>query len=415
MRLTKRSVETLTYTGEGNGACYVWDDDLPGFGVRVFPSGSRSFVLAYRVNDRKRFLTLGAFGKITVDEARRIAKAKVGEVVTGGDPQADKERALQGETIAELVAAYQSRHVPTKKTGVEDMRRLERFILPRWGAWKVEAVRRADVAALHTTIGKTAPYEANRVLALLSKLFSLAEKWGFREEGKLNPAHGIDKYREKKRDRWVTPLELPRLAEAINEELNESARTAIWLYLLTGTRKSELLKARWEHVDWERRELCLPDPKSGRKHYVPLSTPALALLEIIPHQDGNPYIFPGKLPGEALVNIAKPWNRIRKAAGVEDVRIHDLRRTVGSWLAQSGNSLHLIGLVLNHSNTSTTAIYARFGQDHAREALEQHATRLLEVVGDAAPGKMPSGNGLLPTPPEPPRRALRSKKAKKPS
>jgi len=239
------------------------------------------------------------------------------------------------------------------------------------------------VATLHSRIGKTAPYEANRVLALLSKMFELARRWGFVPEDQANPARDIDRFKEAKRDRWVTPEELPRLAQAINEEPNDSARSALWLYLLTGARKSELLNARWEDVDVSRAELRLTDTKAGRTHYIPLSAPALALLGQIPRLDGNPYILPGKREGAALVNIAKPWSRVRKAAGVEDVRLHDLRRTVGSWLAQAGNSLHLIGRVLNHSNQSTTAVYARFGEDHVRAALEQHGARIMGAAGIA--------------------------------
>ncbi|MCK7574873.1 MAG: site-specific integrase [Chromatiales bacterium] len=212
-------------------------------------------------------------------------------------------------------------------------------------------------------------------------MFDLARRWGFVPEDHSNPARDIDRFKEAKRDRWVTPEELPRLAQAINEEPNQSARFGLWLYLLTGARKSELLRARWEDVDWTRAELRLPDTKAGRVHYVPLSGPALALLREIPRDEGNPYILPGKLEGAHLVNINKPWNRVRKAAGVEDVRIHDLRRTVGSWLAQAGNSLHLIGRVLNHSNQSTTAIYARFGEDSVRAALEQHGTRIIGAAG----------------------------------
>jgi integrase len=203
-----------------------------------------------------------------------------------------------------------------------------------------------------------------------------------------NPARGVDHFREEKRDRWITPEELPRLARAINQEPNESARFALWLYLLTGARKSELLRARWDDVSFERAELRLADTKAGRTHYIPLSSPAMALLQQIPRRAGNPHVFPGReLTPEfqrdpaPLVNIAKAWNRVRKAAGVEDVRLHDLRRTVGSWLAQAGNSLHLIGRVLNHSNVSTTQVYARFGEDHVRAALEQHGARIMGAAG----------------------------------
>ncbi|WP_295885441.1 tyrosine-type recombinase/integrase [uncultured Thiohalocapsa sp.] len=450
VKLTKRAVEALTYQGTNNGAWYVWDSQLKGFGVRVFPSGRKSFLVSYRSNGRRRFFTLGTFGKdMTADEARKTAKAALGDAARGQDPAATKEAERRGETMADLAAAYLDRHASTKKSGADDRRRLETYILPRWRNLKAKAVKRADVAALHSKIGKAGkPYEANRVLALLSKLFELARRWGYVPEDHVNPARDIDRFKEQKRDRWITPEELPHLAAAINAEPNESARFGLWLYLLTGARKSELLQARWEDVDEARGTLRLADTKAGRTHYIPLSGPALALLRELPRQPGNPYILPGHGPRGAtavekakapahLVNISKPWNRVRTAAtlarwrdvpevaalidrltaaraaakskhaakdwtpapsladireaaaaegvdlppAIDDVRLHDLRRTVGSWLAQAGNSLHLIGRVLNHSNASTTQVYARFGEDTVRAALEQHGARILGSAG----------------------------------
>jgi len=159
------------------------------------------------------------------------------------------------------------------------------------------------------------------------------------------------------------------------------ARAALWLYLLTGVRKSELLGARWDDIDWDRKELRLGETKAGRVHYVPLSEPALAILNDLPRHEGNPHILPGARKGQHLVNISKPWLRVRKAAGVVDVRLHELRRTVVSWLAQAGNDLHLIGKVLGHSTVTTTAVYARFGQDVVHQALEEHGKRLMEAAG----------------------------------
>lgn len=394
MKLTKRVIDTAAYQGESNARCVLWDTEVPGFGLRVFPSGKKAFVLSYRTQGRKRLMTIGTYGVLTLDQARTNARALLAKVETeSADPLADRQRDAQGETLRDLCAAYMERHGQAKKSGSEDRRRIDKHLLPAWGSLKVRAITHADVAALHAKIGKTRPYEANRTLALLSKMFELARRWDFVPKDHSNPARDIDRFKEHKRDRWITPEELPRLAQAINEEPNEVARFALWLYLLTGARKSELLRARWEHVDWSRAELKLPDTKAGRVHYIPLSTPALALLGEIPREDENPFILRGRGPRSKqaasmqgpthLVNISKPWNRVRKAAGVEDVRLHDLRRTVGSWLAQSGNSLHLIGRVLNHSNQSTTAVYARFGEDSVRAALEQHGARLLGVAGVA--------------------------------
>jgi integrase len=317
-----------------------------------------------------------------LEQARTAARAELAKVETqGADPVAAREQERQGETMRDLCAAYMERHGNAKKSAGDDQRRIDRHVLPAWGSLKARAVKRADVATLHAKIGKAAPYEANRTLALLSKMFELARRWGFVPDGHSNPARDIDRFKEAKRDRWLTPDELPRLAQAINEEPNQAAGVARGVYRLTGARKTELLQAQWADLDWSRAELRLPDTKAGRVHYIPLSAPALTLLREIPREDGNPYILPGKLTGAHLVNISKPWGRVRAAAGVEDVRLHDLRRTVGSWLAQAGNSLHLIGRVLNHSNQSTTAVYARFGEDSVRTALEQHGARIMDAAG----------------------------------
>jgi len=450
-KLTKRQCDAATYTGTSNARCVLWDEDPPGFGLRVFPSGKRSFVLAYRVNNRKRLLSLGAYGALTLADARKLARRELAKVETGGaDPLEERQQAARGETIADLCTAYMERHGNAKKSGGDDQRRIDHHILPVWRNLKAAAIKRADVAALHAKLGKRGPYEANRTLALLSKLFELARRWGYVPADFVNPARDIDRFQEHKRDRWITPEELPHLAAAINAEPNQSARNALWLYLLTGARKSELLNARWDDVDLARAEWRLADTKVGRSHYIPLSGPALALLREIPRTPGNPYVLPGKGPRDnpdkpaPLVNLAKPWNRVRTAAtlarwreepelaalidrlteqraaakskhtakdwtpspslaeirtaaaaealdlppAIDDVRLHDLRRTVGSWLAQSGNSLHLIGRVLNHSNASTTQVYARFGEDSVRTALEQHGTRLMGAAGLTPPAEV---------------------------
>jgi integrase len=378
MKLTKRAIDGFEYKG---GWDVRWDDTFPGFGVRIYPTGKKSFVISYRHAGRKRLMVLGAFGILTLDQAREMAREKMVGVVGGGDPLDEKRKGTRGASISDLCEAYIERHASKKKSGKIDIGWLNRFILPRWRNVPIASLKRSDVAALHHDIGKKTPYQANRVVEVIQKMFQLAKVWGFLNEAAINPGQGIDPFKEKKRDRWVSPEELPKLAEAIDQESNIYASAALWLYLLTGARKTEILAARWEDLDWSRKELRLSDTKAGRVHYIPLSAPAMIVLESIPHEEGNPYILPGRKPGQHLVNISKPWNRIRKAAGIEDVRIHDLRRTLGSWMAQAGNSLHLIGRVLNHSNASTTQVYARFGQDTVRDALEAHGQKIMAVAG----------------------------------
>lgn len=456
MKLTKRLIDGTTYQGQNNARHVLWDDEVSGFGVRFFPTGRKSYVLSYRFAGRKRLLTICAYGVLTLDEARVRARAELAKVETQDiDPVAERERARQGETIADLCAAYLERHAkPRKKTWPEDERVIKRTILPKWGTLKATALQRADVAMLHHTIGvkEGHPVSANRVRELIAKIFECARRWGFVPETHPNPARGLDDFRETKRDRWIKPAELPHIAKAINDEADPINRAALWLYLLTGVRKSELLTARWEHIDWDRQELFLPDTKAGRSHYVPLSGPAQAILRDMPRDPNNPYLLPG--PGSSklspterdrnpthLATFTKPWERVRYQAtlamwredpraaalierlteerrarlhrntpacyvalptlaeiraaadfplppGVDDVRLHDLRRTVGSWLAQAGNSLHLIGKVLNHSNPATTQVYARFAEDTVRTALEAHATRLLGVAGLLPPAEL---------------------------
>ena len=186
-------------------------------------------------------------------------------------------------------------------------------------------------------------------------MFNWARAEGFVPKEHINPCFGIEKFKEERRDRFITHEELPGLVEAIGKELNQYVVAAIWLYLLTGLRKEELLNLKWSDIDMTRKELKITDTKNGKAHYLPLSVAAIDVLNQVQRIEDNHYVIVGKNPGCHLVNIAKPWERIRKVAGLEDVRLHDLRRTVGSWLAQSGNSLPLIGKVLNHSNQSTTA------------------------------------------------------------
>jgi integrase len=236
------------------------------------------------------------------------------------------------------------------------------------------------VVTLHTEIGKTAPVEANRILALISVMYSCGTEWGLLPEGHINPASRVRAFRERSRERWIKPDELPRLVASILEEENPFHRAAFLLYLLTGLRRSELLSLHWEHVDLGRGEVFLPETKAGRSHTVPLSTPAASLLRELPRMATNVHVFPAAFGEGHMSDLKKPWQRIRARAGLGDVRLHDLRRTVGSLMALDGASLQLIGKVLNHSDTKTTAIYARLTENAARDALEQHGSKIVSIT-----------------------------------
>lgn len=383
MGLTTKSIKAVKYRG---GWDVRWDDTVPGLGLRVYPSGRKAFVVSYRSRGRKRLMALGTFGVFTVDQARDRARKEIVRAHEGDDPLDARRRERLGQTFGDLAAAYVERHAKAhKRSWRDDDRRLRQHILASWRGRRLDSFTRADVGALHREIGAKAPYEANRLLALLRLMFRLAEEWGYLKEGSPSPARGIKRFAESKRKRWVTPDEIPRLAQAIDQEPNTYVRSAIWLYLLTGLRKTELLQARRADVDWDRGVLRLPETKSGEEQSVPLSGPALAIMQALPQLEGNPYLLPGAKSEHHLVNVEKPWRAIRKRAQVEDVRLHDLRRTVGHWLSQAGTDLNLIKDALRHADLSTTLVYARLGQDASRKALDEHGRRVLEAAGRHGP------------------------------
>ena len=381
MHLTKRTIEALAYRGPEPRKDIRWDDLLPNFGVRVYPSGRKTFVIGYRHHRRHRLMTLGTFGVLTLDLARDRARRELLAVTDGQDPLSERQRVAQGGTLKDLAKAYLERYAKLhKKTWRDDEARIKDPILKRWGSLPLTALKRADIAALHREIGLKHPYAANRLVELISRMYELAKMWGFLDEDYPNPARRIQAFKELKRDRFVTADEMPQLAAAIDGDPSPYIRAAFWLYLLTGVRKRELLRARWKDIDFATNLWRLPDTKSGRVHHVPLSTRAVAILKNLPREIGNPYVIPGARAGQPLNNIDKAWRRIRKRAGLADVRIHDLRRTFGSHLAQDGASLHLIGTILNHRDPSTTAVYARFQRQHEQAALNRHAERIFAAA-----------------------------------
>ena len=230
-------------------------------------------------------------------------------------------------------------------------------------------------------MARPAPRLANSVLTLLSALFNLATDWGLFAGA--NPTARIKKFPARSRDRFVTPDELPRLWTALAADPSPFIRVAFLVSLLTGARRNEVLTMQWTDVDFTQGLWRIPETKAGRVHLLPLPRPVLTHLSTLPRFAGNPYVFVGRWGRGHLVNIAKPWSRIKTAAGLNDVRVHDLRRTLGSWLVAAGASLPLIGKTLNHSSVSTTQIYARLQLDPVRAALDANATKMLTVIAAA--------------------------------
>jgi len=373
MKLTKTEIVKATYRG-GPGSKVQdirWDDDLPGFGIRLFESGKRTFVVGYRAGGRWRLQTIGKYGVLAPDQARRMAREILGKVAGGDDPGAMKRKPLPSHpTLDTVFSDFLERHAkPFKKSWVEDERRYNLHLKPVFGKMEIESIRRPDIVKWHSKIGETHKREANNCLALLSVVYTFAQREGHLPEGFPNPCLKIRKYQETKRSTWVKPDAIPALMTAIREEPNVYLRSFFLLALYTGARKSELLNARWQDLDLARGLLFLPDAKAGARH-VYLTPEAVGIIQEIPKQEGNPYILCGHKYGDRIRNINPAWWRCRERAGMPDIRVHDLRRTVGSLLATSGANLQTIGEVLGHRDLRTThAVYSHLLQDGVRDKL----------------------------------------------
>lgn len=397
-KLTKRRIDATKYSGktytgkdgrEQYSDCILWDGGaggIRGLGLRVHPSGRKTFVLKYRTrNRRRRQLVIGDFGTLTLTQARRRARRELVKIGDGEDPLSERRQAARVETVAQLAERYLERHaVPKKKPKSvdEDRRNLKLHILPRLGRLPVAELDRREVGDLHHAMRAT-PYVANRVLALLSKMLTLAEKWGLRPDGS-NPCRHVERFREQRRERYLSAAELKSLSGALaaaEEEgkLGPHAIAAVRLLLLTGCRLREILELRWEDVDLDARLIRLPDSKTGAK-LVYLNDPAVEILAAIPRTKGFVYVIEGRSPTAPRVTLHKPWCRIRSLAGLEDVRLHDLRHTHAAVGAGLGLSLPMIGKLLGHTQPSTTARYAHLAADPMHAAADRIGAELAAVM-----------------------------------
>lgn len=369
-RITKRVVDGLA---AGDAAAMVWDTEVAGFGVR-WRGGAAVYLVRYRAGRGRgapiRTVTIGRHGAPwTPDTARVEAKRILGAAAGGADPASMRAAERTAPMVADLIERFLAEHADAKRkprTAVEYRRLMALHVLPALGNRKVASISRADVAKLHHA-GRATPYQANRVLAVLSKAFALAEVWGLRPDGS-NPCRGVERYREAKREAMLTAAELARLGDALAAHRGPPAVVAaIRLLIFTGARLSEILGLRWGEVDLERGEARLADSKTGAKT-LHLPPPALRVLTALPRIDGNPFVITGHRAGAPLINLQKPWRAIRTAAGLPSLRVHDLRHAFASVGAGAGLGLPIIGKLLGHSQPATTARYAHIAADPAKAA-----------------------------------------------
>ena len=383
LTLTGRAVDGLSVE---DGDRIFWDRELAGFGVRVYPSGRKVYVVQSRARGGPRRVTLGTHGELTATQARLRAAQVIDRIKGGGEPIPPPAQA--GATVADLAERYLSAHVAQNcnaHTAGIYRGSLENHILPALGMMPLAAVETAHVAALHYRLRET-PRAANRALSVLSKMFSLASAWGLVADG-TNPCKGVRKYKEKKRERFLTRDEYRSLGQALAEAEMEAeagiegavslyAIAALRLLMLTGCRLNEILTLRWDDIDRTAGEFRLRDGKTGAR-MVPLTPTAETVLAGIEQVPNNPWVIVGKQPGTHLPSITADWYRLRSRAGLDDVRIHDLRHSYASRALAAGESLSMIGKLLGHADIQSTARYAHL----ARETERLSAARVGGSIG----------------------------------
>ena len=372
-RLTKRIVDAAEKSIKDT---YVWDTELKGFGLKVTPKGRKVYIAQYRIGKRTRRITIGTHGALSTEDARKQARIVLGKVLAGEDPAGERDKAKLDFSIEELFAKFDETYISmhVKPETAKDYRRVfAKYVFPRFKHITVRNISKQDMLRLHHDM-RMSPYRANRTIANLSKFFNWCEQYGYREEYS-NPTRHVKKYKEHARQRYLSNEEQEKLGQALNKAEAENIAcsysvNAIRLLSLTGARLREITTLKWEYINFESGIINLPDSKTGAK-IIYLNDAAKDVLSRIIRQVDNPYVICGNTPGKSLVNLQKPWTRIRDLAGLQDVRMHDLRHTFASVAAMGGMSLPMIGALLGHSQAQTTARYAHLAADPIKAANEK--------------------------------------------
>jgi len=380
-KLTDRLVRSLPPPRASNRITY--DTEVRGFGVRVTSLGAKAFVLNYRVNGRERRLTIGSYPDWSVAAAREQAKELKRSVDLGDDPMGRRHEDRAAPNVGTLAKRYLAEHAVRKaaRSYRDEQSMLEKLVLPALGSVKVHEVRHDDIDRVHREISARRPIRANRVAQMLSKMFNLAIRWGYRPD---NPVKGWHRNPEDRRTRYLSHEELQRLGTVLEAHPNKACANVIRLLLLTGARRGEVMTATWDQFDLEKAIWIKlsAHTKQKKEHRVPLSAAALRLLrDMRSERTTSRYLFPGELPDRPLQEVKGFWAGVCRKAELNDCRIHDLRHTYASILASAGLSLPVIGALLGHTQPNTTARYSHLFEDPLREATDRVGTALNGLIG----------------------------------
>ena len=364
VHLTQKALESLSPKEK---PYLVRDDEIKGLVVKVYPTGTKTFFLDVLVEKRHEMFKLGAWPDLNVAQAREKAKKMRGDLAQGKNPKAEKK---EGVTLGEFFEVYMNRHGNEKKSAKE-YRSLYRQHIDQWKNYPLQGITRHKIESLHRKAGQETPVRANRLLALLSSIFVQASLWGY-HRGE-NPCKGIRKFKEVSRDRFLSGEEFGRFFEALEISESETFKDFVLLALFTGARRSNVLSMRWKDIDFERSVWKIPGElsKNGDPMQIPLGPDVLDILRKRRAETSSVFVLPGPGAKGHYMEPKRAWETLLKRAALEDLRIHDLRRSMGSWMTIGGTSLPIVGKALGHKTSQATSIYARLNLDPVRAAMDQ--------------------------------------------
>jgi integrase len=386
---TKKLIDSLPLPKNGQRA-YFYDSQTRGLTLAVSPAGKKVFVLYRKIEGRPERITIGPYPDLTIEQARGKAAELNSAIARGQNPATSRRTVRDENTLAELFKTYLEHHAKPHKKSWQADEELFNLHLNAWKLRKISEIRRMDVVNLHARVGAKAPYAANRLVALLRTLFNKSISWGWNGE---NPATKIRAFKERKRERFLQPQEFPDFIRALGAEPNELFRDFFFLCLFTGARRANVEGMRWEQINFNTATWTIPEElsKSGESVAVALSVPAIRILENRKASTESLWVFPGPGKSGHLIEPKSAWKRILTRAGIKDLRIHDLRRTLGSWQAAQGTSLQIIGKSLGHKSLQATAIYSRLNLEPVRPSVEK-ATDAMLLAANGPAGLLGDGN-----------------------
>lgn len=377
-----------------------YDTQITKLAIRITAAGSRTFYVVKRAGGTMAWLKLGTFPDMTVEQARKAAEQALGQFASGVNPvearKAEKLAMTLGEGFERYIEQYAK---PRGVKRIEDMRAMwERYLgdlpdLPakkhgrkrakhpsgvNWQNRKMESIETADVRGLHAAVGRKSQTTANRVVELISTIYNRAIEWGYKGD---NPTKGVRAYSETKRDRFMQPEEFPKFLAALAADSSEAFKAFVWLSLLTGARRENVLGMKWQDISFERAVWRIPGEvsKSGTPMTIPLSGEAIKVLDMRRTETDGEFVFPAISKTGYMSAPKKRWSALLSRAGLADLHLHDLRRTMGSWQAITGASLPIIGKTLGHKSAAATEVYARLHLDPVRESMAKATAAMLNA------------------------------------